>query len=172
MSHWTKIPGLSFLALYALATPLPAQEPVLDPGSSVKIELPIDSPLTLVSPPNMGDSRASTRGSAIELNLHMSLTIAERRIPPASAESRFSSTAQGIRRGRQGFRSPSLHRCRPEPGIHHTRRYPPGTPCSANRRTPGPRATGRRPLRRSQLLRPRSPQLQTRHDLLGNRSPA
>jgi hypothetical protein len=51
-----------------------AQEPVLDPGSSVRIDLPPDSPLMLVST-SMGDSHTSTRGSAIELNLHMSLTL-------------------------------------------------------------------------------------------------
>jgi hypothetical protein len=60
----------------ALALPLMmAQEPVLDPGSSVKIDLPADSPLALVFPPGMGDSRASVHGGAIELNLHMSLTL-------------------------------------------------------------------------------------------------
>ena len=52
-----------------------AQEPVLDAGSSVKIDLPVDSPLVLVFPPSMGESRASTHGAAIELNLHMSLTL-------------------------------------------------------------------------------------------------
>jgi hypothetical protein len=51
-----------------------AQEPVLDPSSSVKIDLPANSPLSLGSV-SMGDSRAITRGSAIELNLHMSLTL-------------------------------------------------------------------------------------------------
>jgi hypothetical protein len=57
-----------------LTLPLWAQEPALDPASSVKIDLPVESPLALVSV-NMGESRASTRGSAIELNLHMSLTL-------------------------------------------------------------------------------------------------
>jgi hypothetical protein len=60
--------------LLALALPLAAQEPVLDPASSVKIDLPPTSPLSLESV-SMGDSRATTRGSAIELNLHMSLTL-------------------------------------------------------------------------------------------------
>src|SRR5579863_8424276 len=65
---------LVLLIVAALALPLCAQEPVLDPGSSVKIDLPPDSPLALVSI-SMGDSRATTRGSAVELNLHMSLTM-------------------------------------------------------------------------------------------------
>ena len=64
-----------FVLVFAcFAAPLQAQEPVLDPASSVKIDLPAKSPLTLVSV-DMGESRASTRGSAIELNLHMSLTL-------------------------------------------------------------------------------------------------
>lgn len=58
----------------ALTVSLYAQEPVLDPSSSVKIDLPANSPLSLVSV-DMGTSRANTRGSAIELNLHMSLTL-------------------------------------------------------------------------------------------------
>jgi hypothetical protein len=62
------------LILACFAAPLPGQEPVLDPWSSVKIDLPANSPLTLVSR-DMGDSRAITRGSAIELDLHMSLTL-------------------------------------------------------------------------------------------------
>lgn len=65
---------LNLLAAAAIAVPLCAQDPVLDPGSSVKIDLPPNSPLALVSV-SMGDSRATTRGSAVELNLHMSLTL-------------------------------------------------------------------------------------------------
>src|SRR5580700_8169216 len=62
------------LVALAMALPLLAQDQTLDPGSSVKIDLPPDSPLALVSI-SMGDSRATTRGSALELNLHMSLTL-------------------------------------------------------------------------------------------------
>jgi hypothetical protein len=51
-----------------------AQDAVLDPASSVKIDLPTDSPLALVST-NMGESRASTRGGAMVLDLHMALTL-------------------------------------------------------------------------------------------------
>lgn len=64
----------SSLLVIALALPVQAQDPVLDAGSSVKIDLPADSPLSLVSV-SMGDSRATTRGSALELNLHMALTL-------------------------------------------------------------------------------------------------
>src|SRR4051794_34856717 len=67
------------VALFALAAPLVAQsllaqETPLDPVSSVKIDLPPDSPLSLVST-SMGESRASTRGGAIVLDLHMGLTL-------------------------------------------------------------------------------------------------
>jgi len=67
---------LLLMAVLFLSRPLPlvAQDPVLDAGSSVKIDLPPDSPLALVST-SMGESRATARGSAIELNLQMSLTL-------------------------------------------------------------------------------------------------
>ncbi len=58
----------------ACAVPLGAQETALDPASSVKIDLPADSPLNLIST-TMGDSRATSRGGAIVLDLHMGLTL-------------------------------------------------------------------------------------------------
>ncbi len=61
--------GVIFLAL-----PLAAQETTLDPASSVKVDLPVDSPLELISK-SMGDSRATSRGGAIVLDLHMGLTL-------------------------------------------------------------------------------------------------
>lgn len=63
----------TLLAL-ALALPLIAQEPALDPTSSVRIDLPADSPITLIGT-DMGQSRATTRGGATVLDLHMSLTL-------------------------------------------------------------------------------------------------
>jgi hypothetical protein len=51
-----------------------AQETPLDPASSIKIDLPADSPLTLLST-SLGDSRATARGGAIVLDLHMGLTL-------------------------------------------------------------------------------------------------
>jgi hypothetical protein len=50
-----------------------AQETPLD-RSSLKIDLPVDSPLALIST-DFGESRAVARGSAIELDLHMSVTL-------------------------------------------------------------------------------------------------
>jgi hypothetical protein len=61
-------------ALLALCVPMAAQEAALDPGSSVKIDLPADSPLALVST-SMGESRANSRGGAMVLDLHMALTL-------------------------------------------------------------------------------------------------
>ncbi len=62
-----------FAAVLAIAVPLAAQDS-LDPVSSVKIDLPSDSPVTLIQT-GMGDSRATPRGGAVMLDLHMSLTL-------------------------------------------------------------------------------------------------
>jgi hypothetical protein len=56
------------------AASLYAQSTTLDPSSSIKIDLPPDSPLNLIST-TMGDSRATSRGGAIVLDLHMGLTL-------------------------------------------------------------------------------------------------
>ncbi|MGA2593296.1 MAG: hypothetical protein ABSH32_25550 [Bryobacteraceae bacterium] len=58
----------------AVAAALCAQETPLDPYNSVKINLPADSPLTLISA-NLGESHASFRGSAVVLDLKMALTL-------------------------------------------------------------------------------------------------
>ncbi len=57
-----------------LCVPLCAQETQFDLASSTRIDLPADSPVTLISS-NMDQSRASSRGGAIVLDLHMSLTL-------------------------------------------------------------------------------------------------
>ena len=64
------------LAIFGLlgAAGLLSQEIPLDPRSSVKINLPQDSPLALLSM-TMGESRAMARGAALALDLHMSLTL-------------------------------------------------------------------------------------------------
>ncbi len=51
-----------------------AQDGALDPRSSVQINLPPDSPLTLVSA-DLGQSRAAARGGAQVLDLHMGLSL-------------------------------------------------------------------------------------------------
>src|SRR5947209_20502764 len=63
-----------FLACFLLALPLAAQETTLDTSSSVKIDIPSDSPVSLISS-SMGESRATVRGGAVVLDLHMSLTL-------------------------------------------------------------------------------------------------
>ena len=63
------------VALGSLTTAgLQAQEVPLDPQTSVKVNVPENSPLTLVSTA-MGESRAMSRGAALVLDLHMSLTL-------------------------------------------------------------------------------------------------
>jgi hypothetical protein len=62
------------IAIVACASPLFAQDTSLDPTSSVKIDLPADSPLTLLST-SMGESRATSRGGALILDLPMQVTL-------------------------------------------------------------------------------------------------
>ena len=64
------------LAVLLAAGPvgLLAQETPLDPQSSIKINLPNNSPVALVSA-NMGESRATARGSATVVDLHMALSL-------------------------------------------------------------------------------------------------
>jgi hypothetical protein len=65
----------SKLAIFALiCVAARAQETSLDPHSSIKINLPPDSPVTLVSV-DMGESRATARGGAVVLDLHMGLSL-------------------------------------------------------------------------------------------------
>ena len=69
------IRGLAVAAgLIACAAPVAAQETTLDPANSVRIDLPPNSPLDLLEK-TMGDSRATSRGGAIVLDLHMGLTL-------------------------------------------------------------------------------------------------
>jgi hypothetical protein len=64
--------------LLFLAAALPwaslAQDAPLDPHSSIAINLPSDSPVTLVGS-DVGESRASARGGAMVLDLHMVLKL-------------------------------------------------------------------------------------------------
>src|SRR5580698_4660493 len=66
----TVVLACAFVSAFAVS----AQETALDPSSSVKIDLPADAPLNLIST-TMGDSRATSRGGAIVLDLHMGLTL-------------------------------------------------------------------------------------------------
>lgn len=62
------------ILLVAGAAALCAQDTPLDPYNSVKINLPADSPVTVVSA-NLGESHAAARGSAVVLDLKMALTL-------------------------------------------------------------------------------------------------
>ena len=69
---WHRFNKLGVLACLAILAR--AQETALDPRSSIKIDLPGDSPLTLVSA-DFGESRATARGGAMVLDLRMSLAL-------------------------------------------------------------------------------------------------
>ncbi|MBV8903438.1 MAG: hypothetical protein JOZ22_07355 [Acidobacteriia bacterium] len=56
------------------ASGVPAQELPLDPQTAVQVNLPDDSPVTLLSAA-MGESRATARGAALVIDLHMLLTL-------------------------------------------------------------------------------------------------
>jgi len=71
MSIWNKYRCFVFLAV---GLPLLAQDRQLDALNSVEIDLQPDSPLVLISR-SMGDSRTSTRGGAMVLDLHMELRL-------------------------------------------------------------------------------------------------
>src|SRR5437867_3784110 len=64
------LPATAFLLLGAITH---AQDTPL-PHSSIAINLPPDSPVTLMSA-DMGESRASARGGAMVLDLHMALKL-------------------------------------------------------------------------------------------------
>lgn len=77
MSISSSIGAVFAAAIFALTAfaqqPPPVQQPAFDTGS-VKIDLPSDSPLALIST-SMGESRATPRGGALVLDLHMGLTL-------------------------------------------------------------------------------------------------
>jgi hypothetical protein len=60
--------------LLVVVSALVGQDTALDPQSSIKINLPPDSPVALLSA-NMGESRATLRGSAMMVDLHMALSL-------------------------------------------------------------------------------------------------
>ena len=70
--------AISLLAIVLPAGALCAQQTPLSAGSdassSVKIDLPADSPVTLISA-STGQSRVTPRGGMLVLDLHMSLTL-------------------------------------------------------------------------------------------------
>lgn len=73
MSNKASIPVLLLMALTAIGL-LHAQTTANDASSSVKIDLPADSPVTLISY-SMGQTHVTARGGAMVLDLDMSLTL-------------------------------------------------------------------------------------------------
>src|SRR2546428_1729855 len=75
MSNYSKIALLGLAtALASAPSPVRAQDTPLDPRSSLAIDLPNDSPVTLLQA-DMGESRASARGGAMVLDLHVALKL-------------------------------------------------------------------------------------------------
>jgi hypothetical protein len=74
--RFSQSPLSARLALAALVgtTGTPAQEVPLDPQTAVQINLRDDSPVTLLSA-GMGESRATPRGAALVIDLHMLLAL-------------------------------------------------------------------------------------------------
>ena len=66
----SKVAGLIFAGAIALC----GQETKLDPHSSIQINFPTDSPVLQLSS-NVDESRATPRGSAMVVDLHMSLSL-------------------------------------------------------------------------------------------------
>jgi hypothetical protein len=62
------------ILLFASLAVAVAQQPSLDPRTSLKIEFPADSPVTLVSA-DLGDSATTAQGSAMIIDLHSSLSL-------------------------------------------------------------------------------------------------
>ncbi|HBY60664.1 MAG TPA: hypothetical protein DEH78_12635 [Solibacterales bacterium] len=95
--------------LLLLAGALGAQTPAaLEPGSSFHINLPDDSPVTLVKA-DMGQSRAEARGGALVLDLHAQLTLRNsgaRRIRGVSLLVMAQEVTPG---GKGSVTVPSLH---------------------------------------------------------------
>jgi len=67
---WNRLAAVIFAGAVALS----AQDVPFDPHSSIQINLPPDSPVSLLST-NVGESRATPRGGAMVVDLHMSLSL-------------------------------------------------------------------------------------------------
>jgi hypothetical protein len=70
MFMWNKLA----VVIFAGVAVLPAQDVPFDPRSSIQINLPTDSPVSLLAS-DVGESRATPRGGAMVVDLHMSLSL-------------------------------------------------------------------------------------------------
>ncbi len=95
---------LAVLPIYALL----GQDATIDPQSSIKFNLPADSPVTVLSA-NMGESRAAMRGSATVIDLHMGLTLRNAGPRPIAGITLLVTSQEGALGGRGSVATPCLN---------------------------------------------------------------
>lgn len=102
---------LSSKLLWLAAAPvfgLLGQETALDPQTSIKFNLPADSPVGLLSA-NMGESRATARGSAMVIDLHVGLTLRNASSRRISGVTLLVSAQEVTVGGKGSVATPCLH---------------------------------------------------------------
>ena len=138
----------------------------MDPTSSIKIDLPPDSPLNLIST-SMNDSRATSRGGAIVLDLHMGLTLRNSGVRHIRGVTLLITAQEFAPGGKGSVARPSID---VPPGENFT------LPVDIRlvrpvRETSGPLVqagtTGRGAVRRSEFLWSEQTEFATRADVLG-----
>ena len=100
-----KLPLLVLAALSAFVSQ--AQETPLDPNSSIKFNLPPNSPVSMMSA-NYGDSRSTARGGALVLDLHISLTLRNQDPKRIRAITMLVSAQESAPGGRASYSIPTL----------------------------------------------------------------
>ena len=83
------------------------QEAPLDPYSSIKFNLPVNAPVSMMSV-NYGDSRATARGGALVLDLHISLTLRNQDAKRIRGITMLISAQESAPGGRASFSVPTL----------------------------------------------------------------
>jgi hypothetical protein len=86
---------------------LGAQDGPLDPYSSVRFDLPANSPISMLSA-KYGDSRATARGGALVLDLHMALTLRNEESRRIRGVTMLISAQEGAPGGRASQTFPTL----------------------------------------------------------------
>ncbi len=94
--------------LVAAWTGLLAQDASLDPQTSVKINFPPDSPVTLLTA-NLGESRATVRGSAMVVDLRMALSLRNAGYKRISGITLLVTAQEFAPGGKGSVASPSLN---------------------------------------------------------------
>ena len=84
-----------------------AQEGPLDPNSSIQFNLPPNSPVSMMSA-SYGDSRATVRGGALVLDLHISLTLRNQDPKRIRAITVLISAQDSAPGGRASYSVPTL----------------------------------------------------------------